>query len=299
MSLAIVTATLNAERALGCTSSWTITSRGPIDYYMVWQGLTQPKDLGWSDGGSQTFGSRRHTIHHYGSTEILGVVPAFAIGVQQALEAGHDIIACLHDDLEIADPAWDLLVTKLFQDTQVGLCGFGGGIGLGDHDIYQTPYDPMQLARVGFVSNMRDANAHGARSLLPVQVACLDGFSQIGRKEYWMGLPAHTDVRLDPAPAFYAKVNLFQRMQDWGIIHHAYDAALGCFAKRLGWQAWMLPIRCHHFGGRTAVADPNYQAWANSQHTLLAGETGDQAFWVNAHRIVYDQFRDVLPIRVP
>jgi hypothetical protein len=83
------------------------------------------------------------------------------------------------------------------------------------------------------------------------------------------------------------------QMFQWGITHHAYDSALGAWAKRLGWEVWMLPVRCTHFGGRTAVGDPRYAEWAE---TVVPG--GDATFHTMAHQIVYEQFRAELPIRV-
>lgn len=292
---AIVTATLDPQAARECLASWTAHARGPITYYLVVQAREHGHMKSWvSLGPEKVFDGQAHRAYGYHIQEILGVVPAFAVGVQRALEDGHDVIACLHDDLEITDPGWDLWVTKLFKDNpQVGLCGFGGGVGLGDPDIYQKPYNPIQLARRQFVSNMKDATSHGARSLFPVQVACLDGFSQIGQRDFWMGL---TQGPSGQKPLG----NLFQVMQEWGIVHHAYDAALGCFAKRLGWDVWMLPIACHHYGGRTAVGNAEYQRWANDKGVVRDARgtmaTGDQGFWLKSHQIVYEQFRDVLPI---
>lgn len=160
---AVVTATTSMARAHDCVSSWI--NRGVYDWplHVVQNG----------DG--------RNGPH-------LGVVPAFAAGVARALKAGATIIACLHDDLLIEADGWDGLVAAWFEgNPQTGLLGFGGGTGLGDANIYQTAYSPHQLARQGFVSNMRDAEAHGVRSLAPVRVACLDGMSLIGRREFWLG----------------------------------------------------------------------------------------------------------------
>jgi len=78
-----------------------------------------------------------------------------------------------------------------------------------------------------------------------------------------------------------------------GVVHHGYDGMLGCIAKRYGWEVWYLPIRCNHLGGQTAVGDQSYQAWAKTQHIA-----GDQGFWMEAHKIWYANFKDVLPIRI-
>lgn len=287
--LAIVTATADPTGSAECRVSWDehlARTTGILrKSYLVVNGEhagAHDVEEGWHENA---FG-----LQTYGSKAFLGVVPAFAIGVQKALDDGAEIIACFHDDLLIEQAGWDEEVLRLFKTCpKAGLVGFGGARGLADPNIYQTPYNPMQLARRGFMSNMRDAEAHGARVEAAQPIAVLDGFSQIGRAEFWRGkfrqqptLPAITAV---------TGTNLFDKMREWGLIHHAYDAALGAFAKQLGWQVWLAPIRCHHFGGRTAVGNAAYQAWAQGQ-----APGGDQGFWQQAHRIVYDRFKGILPV---
>lgn len=308
--MAIVTATAHSIQSQECRVSWTSRQRGtpsPQLYTVVnGQELTVPE--GW---GENAFG-----MQVYYSPTFLGVVPAFAIGVQKALDDGYDLIACLHDDLLIEQDGWNQEVYRIFKTCpKAGLVGFGGGLGLADPQIYQKPYDPMQLARRGFISNMRDAEAHGTRVTSAQPIAVLDGFSQIGTKEYWRGLPqvgrqtvtrcpgcqssgfsvSATPGRCQFCDGFEGGArewnNLFSLMESWGLVHHAYDAALGAFAKQLGYQVWLCPIACHHYGGRTAVGNAEYQAWARKQTPA-----GDQGFWREAHRIVYDKFRGVLPI---
>lgn len=286
---AIVTATLDYVRAEDCLTSWIQHTQQPGDLYTVYQGIG---NVEWEGVAHHSFLLR--------TREILGVVPAFALGVQKALDDGAEVIACLHDDLEILEDGWDQTVLNLFKACpRAGLCGFGGGKGLGSDDIYQTPYNPMQLARQTFISNMKDAEAHGMRVEVAQPVACLDGFSQIGRADFWRGL-AYDRPWMEHSPE--GVVPLFQKMQSWGVTHHFYDGMLGCLAKRLGWQTWFLPVKCHHFGGRTAVGDARYIEWANTQRPTglidTAQPSGDQIFWLEAHQIGYDQFRDVLPIRV-
>lgn len=255
--LMVVTASLDVPRAAECIDSWNRTAFYEVPVVVI--------------------------------SGHMGVVPAFAQGIQHALNAGAEIIACLHDDVLIEQPDWDLAVLSLFEKyPQCGLLGFGGGTGLGHADIYQKGYSPYDLAREGFISNMRDAEAHGRRVRTAQRVACLDGFSQIGRAGFWHGVQRDRFILED-----YSNPNIMQQMADWGLVHHAYDSALGAWAKRLGWEVWMLPIAVHHFGGRTAVGDPRYAAWAE---TIVPG--GDRAFWELAHKEVYERFRDVLPIRV-
>ena len=269
--LIVVTATTSAERARECLASW-----GGVQIICVYNGPKTDYD--------DTLGIE--LLHR----QYLGTVPAFRMGVDFALEhTDADVIACLHDDVEIKDPHWAEKVLRHFdRQPACGLAGFGGAIGLGSDDLYTSSYDPMHLARIGFRSNMTHAEDHGVRSLLTERVACLDGFSQIGRREFWAGHEApHGEI----GALHYARP--WTLLESLGVSHHFYDGMLGCLAARTGWETWYLPIACHHFGGRTAVGDPGYQAWARTQV-----EGGDHGFWDAAHKIGYEQFRDVLPLRV-
>jgi hypothetical protein len=264
--LCIVTATTDRVRSRECRWSWEEHASHRLAVYTVENGRDTP---------------------------YLGTVPAFAEGVRRALAGGHEIIACFHDDLLIEEPGWDDYVLAGFHDrTQMGLAGFLGGMGLGDLDIYEKPYSPMQLARNHVISNERNAEAHGKRWNRAERVRVLDGFCQIGRREFWQGASQRALAAMRPQFVTHDS-NLFTEMSAWGLVHHAYDAALGCFAARLGWEVWMLPVACWHKGGQTAVGDPGYSEWAK---TIVPG--GDQDFWELAHKEVYERFRDVLPLRV-
>lgn len=224
---------------------------------------------------------------------VYGSVPAFAQGVREALEGGASIIACLHNDLLIYADGWDARVVEAFaQFPQVGLLGFGGAKGLGSDDIYNADYQPQQLARQDFVSNMRDAEAHGRRSRQVEKIACLDGFSQIGRASFWKA--PLTYVHPEPTNVTVASyvAGPLTYIQRHGVLHHAYDSWLGALAHRLGWDVLMLPVHCHHLGGRTAVGDPAY-------HASVREQGGDQGVWAHAHQMMYRDCRDVLPLRVP
>lgn len=298
MKLAIVTATLDHERAMGPILSWFehIVVKRP-SLYVVQQG-GEHRDwerYRWEELHADVYVLRTRSI--------LGVVPAFARGVEKALADGADIVACFHDDLEITEPGWADLITFAFQHfPAVGLAGFGGASGLADEDIYQKPYNPMQLARKHFMSNMRDAEAHGERVTTARRVAVLDGFSLIGRRQFWYGLQREAPGAGSRVPGNHLSgpANLFTVLHMMGVVHHAYDAAMGAFAKEQGWEVWLYPMACHHHGGLTAVADPRYHEWA-AQFSLFDddGETkGDAAYWKHSHHVVYEMFRGVLPIRV-
>jgi len=270
VSLAIVTATTNAMRAGRCIESWLGNAKTDPTLVVV-------------ENGTEA--------HPY-----RGVVPAFRAGVDRILDATDaEILCCFHDDLEIREPGWDLKVQRLFDRRPAcGLAGFGGALALGASTLYTDPYAPVQLARAHFRSNLVDAETHGIRSLITEPVVCLDGFSQIGRRAFfegWVEGQAFEVVEAD-GPVQHPRPWTF--LETLGVVHHFYDGMLGCLARRLGWEAWYLPVSCRHYGGQTAVGDPGYQAWAEAR---IKG--GDRGFWEAAHRIGYDEFRDVLPLRLP
>jgi hypothetical protein len=264
LKLGIVSATTNPVRAAGCIASW------------------------------QAHATRPDLPRQIVENQYVGTVPAFRLGVHQLLHKHRDveIVACFHDDLEILEDGWDEMVVRAFtRYPDLGLAGFGGAIGLGSDDLYHEPYNPMQLARIGFRSNLVDAEAHGTRSLFAEPVVCLDGFSQIGRHAFFTGLsePEWRTKQTTTRDHYGA----WRYLEKLGVVHHFYDGMLGCLARRQGWQVRYLPVACRHYGGQTAVGDPGYQRWAADEI-----EGGDRGFWEAAHRIGYDTFRDVLPLRL-
>lgn len=296
----IVTATAGAEKSHECFQSWHRLSglHGQDAGVVVAQKLRLE---------TQRIGSPDDLIIIAEAPDYLGVVPAFKLGVDLALQitAPDGVIACLHDDLLIEEANWDAKVMAFFNaHPDCGLLGFGGGTGLGADDIYTTPYNPYQLARQDFVSNMRDADHHGRRVTKATRVACLDGFSQIGRVEYWQGCKW---LHHEPDGPFISGGYSWplNTLVSHGVVHHAYDSYLGALANHRGWQVYMLPIACHHYGGQTAVGDAGYQLWAD-RHTVGTvmqdsrepTVRGDQKFWIQAHEKVYDLLRGVLPLRI-
>ena len=269
--LTVVTATVNPVRADACIRSWGVPADRLI---IVVNGTVTEHPLDLAD-------------HWIAAHRYLGTVPAFAAGVEGALEDKRTtIIANFHDDLRIDDPTWVVQVEAYFKaHPACGLLGFGGATGLGEDGIYQHPYTPYDLVRKDFMSNMEDAEAHGRRVLLPQRVACLDGFSQVMRRQFAAGQLRESKWSITGP--------VYRQLEDLGIVHHWYDGALGALAKRLGWEVHYLPIACKHFGGQTAVGDSGYQEWAKQQ---IPG--GDQGFWEQAHKVGYDAFNDVLPVRL-
>ncbi len=273
-TLAVVTATVAPDRAADCFASWLDHASLAWPVYVEWNGALPPEPV-----GARRYAA--HGGHPFPFTDLslvshptpIGVVPAYASACRRAAAAGAEVLVCLHDDLRIDEDGWDLTVLRWF-DTHPTclLAGFGGGRGLGSDDIYQTPYSPFQLARQDFISNLEDAEAHGRRVTVPTPIACSDGFSIIGRAT-WLA-------------------ESFTALAQHGFVHHLYDSVIGALCARAGGEAWLLPIACHHFGGRTAVGSGEYHLWASRQP-----EGSDQGFWVRSHQLGYDAFRDVLPIR--
>ena len=103
---------------------------------------------------------------------------------QQGFEESQEpILGFVHDDVLMQEKGWDQRVLAEFEDPAVGLVGFGGALGHGDPDMYKKPYELSQLARRNFLSNMREAEAHGERFTGERDVACLDGFAIFARRQ--------------------------------------------------------------------------------------------------------------------
>jgi hypothetical protein len=190
-------------------------------------------------------------------------------GVLPALEAGlrtydNEILAYFHDDLLICEPNWHERVLVEFDDPTVGLVGFGGALQHGSADLYRTPYKLQQLGRTDYVSNVEDAEVHGARYEGSCDVAVLDGFVLIVRRsilERAGGWPVNTSI---------------------GYVN--YDYWLSCITRRFGYRIRMAGVRCLHMGGRTAV--------------LLKMDQNTPEHHAEAHQFIYREFADVLPCRV-
>lgn len=171
-----------------------------------------------------------------------------------------DVIAYLHDDCVTKEKDWHLRVLAEFESPDVGLIGFGGALVHGSPELYKRPYDHRQLGRSHYMSNVDDAEVHGARFTGSNDVATLDGFALIVRRD------------------------ILERAGGWpvGVLDYImYDQWLTCMAHRLGYRVRVVGVRCHHLGGRTAVT------------LKKADETGVE--YDKAHRYIYNEFRDVLP----
>lgn len=245
MKLAIITAHAGAESLGQATESWVGTqlTRGTSTCCCYdWAGFHT-----WVVNGKD------------------GMLPAYEHGFRTAASCGYDILAYLHDDTIVHEKHWKDRVLKEFEDPQVGLVGFGGALGHGSPDIYTAPYDYHQLGRSHFLSNMRDAESHGQRFTGSCDVAVLDGFSLIVRRE------------------------VLEKAGGWPVAklgYVGYDYWLSCMTRRLGYRIRVVGVACDHLGGRTFV-----------KLGIGHGPEHWQQF-LEAHRYIYDEFRDVLPYSV-
>lgn len=175
----------------------------------------------------------------------------------------HEILAYVHDDVLFTEPAdgiWKRVLAE-FDDPTVGVVGFGGALVHGSPDLYRTPFRVNQLGRSLYRSNTEDAEVHGERFTGECDVATLDGFCLVVRRDVLErsgGWPVDTPVN-----------------------YLCYDYWLTCVAHRLGYRVRLVGARCLHLGGRTAVA--------------LKRIPPDGAGHYEAHKWLWKEFADVLP----
>lgn len=175
------------------------------------------------------------------------------------------IYGFVHDDVEMKEAHWDDKVRSCFKANTgppVGVVGFGGATGHGHRDMYKMPYNPFSLTRIGYGSNVDDAEVHGERFTGTRPVAVLDGFA------------------LFCSSAFLRAINGFRYLLDHGVDFIGYDYTLCALAHRFGFRVMMTGVRCHHYGGGTSVGI----------------NVDRQKEWDDFHRWFYYEFKDIYPL---
>lgn len=198
----------------------------------------------------------------------LGVVGAYQKLYETTTE---DVLLYLHDDVICRESEWDLrLMAEFIADPQVAVVGFGGALQHGLPDLYKVPYQLQQLQRVGYRSNVDDAEVHGERFTGSCNVAVLDGFALAVRRSFLDRIGGWTKIA--------EGCNFFN-----------YDYSISALARRYRQKIRLVGIRCHHRGGQTSV-----------QHGKEASVKRfiNQDEYNKAHEWFYESFRDVMPARV-
>jgi len=184
-------------------------------------------------------------------------------------ETDATVIGYLHSDLYILEKDWDRRVLEQFDDPRVAVVGFVGAIGLAHEDIYKIPYDYVQLARNGVFSNLTDWEVHGGREMDTRRVAVIDSCAVFVQREF------------------------LARCGGWPVAtypnsSHCSDLWICCMAHRYRLGVRMVGIACSHRGGGKGQAGGQW----------LDQRGGDWQLHQRAHELIYDDFRDVLPVRI-
>jgi GT2 family glycosyltransferase len=189
-----------------------------------------------------------------------------------AIESNPDgeIMAFIHSDVSIYERGWTKRVLAEFDDPTVGVVGFGGALGMGDPDIYKRPYELVQLARFDYRSNTVDAEFHGERERGACDVATLDGFALIVRREL-----------LDKTGCFPVELPF-----------HNYDNWLCLMAHRFGYRVRMVGVECQHHGGGHSIKG-DWQKQCVDEFGI-----SDVEIHRRSHVYLYQNFREELPLRV-
>ncbi len=185
------------------------------------------------------------------------------VGSYQAMyeETPEDVLVYAHDDVIMRELGWDVRLLREFRDPSVGVVGFGGALVHGSPNLYKRPYYLPGLGRSGYLSNVDDAEVHGERFTGAADVAVLDGFVLAVRR------------------SFLDRIGGFQQLIDAGIDFIGYDYMICGLAHRHGYRVRVVGCRCHHKGGGTSTKV----------------NVDRQEEYDRAHRIIYEQMRDVLP----
>ncbi len=214
---------------------------------------------------------------------------------------------------------------------RVAIVSFCGARRHGHPDIYKAPYDYRQLARFEFISNLVDAEKHGQRVLKPQDVAVVDSFSLIVRRSFLdliRGWPINHECHIyddlwEPCRCcgYHCRVcnqrwyragikpgteigEILQRDAHYACegfpvrptYHpsHCSDYWLCLMAHRHKMRIRYVPVSCtHNSGGVRGDGRFDYAKWQE-----WYGFTDAQMHQIN-HRLLYDEFRDVLPVRIP
>ncbi len=181
------------------------------------------------------------------------------------------ILIYCHDDIEIFDPDWLPKVLAVFSShPDCVAVGLGGATSLGRESLYKHPYRISDMSRGDYASAQRDWSVHGTYFDGVRRVAVLDAFF----------LAVRTDF--------------LREVGGWPVdhlSHHGIDLWLACEAARHRKETWAVGIDCMHYGGGTSTK-PVYR---DAKWLQGGGLVSDHEA---PHRWLWQEYRDVLPIRI-
>lgn len=182
---------------------------------------------------------------------------------QKAFEdvAGVDVIGYLHDDLICHESGWKQRILNEFAKPDVAVVGFAGGYGHGHPEMRSIPFKLEAMGRVGFRSNMIDAEKHGARFTGACNAVILDGMAIFVRRSFLAhigGWPLNTPI------------GYFQ-----------YCEWLCCMARRHRKRIRVVGVSVEHLGGKSTGVNPDLKVDIEAEH-----------------RWMWEEFTDVLPMEV-
>lgn len=200
----------------------------------------------------------------------VGESAGFLHKCQRAFERSEaTVLGYLHSDLFIHERNWDQRVLHEFDDPTVGVVGFVGAKRLGYEHIYKIPYSHTQLARYDVLSNLTDAETHGARFTGTCDVAVVDSCAVFMRRD------------------------LLRQASGWPVgtypnNAHCSDLWACLVARRLGLRTRLVGVACTHRSGGKGEAGSR---WLEQHGTDIVHHR-------RAHELIYEEFRDQLPVRV-
>ncbi len=155
-------------------------------------------------------------------------------GSQQIVEnCSTDLLAIIHNDVQILQSGWDVEVMRLFaDDPKLGLVSFFGCPAV-LADGTRGGLDPGRS--VGF-SNLVDAEQHGLRIKKPRAMAVADGSVMILRRKMWEATGGYTPQ------------------------NYQYDITVALQSLASGFRNMVAPISFLHLNGRSRFT-PAYTKW--------------------------------------
>ena len=217
-------------------------------------------------------GEMGHSHYYVVANEGRGVVEGLQVCWEYArsFEHPYSVLAVVHNDVEVLDPAWRDRVVAEFTDPQVAIVGFGGALGIGLPEIYKVPYSINQLQRRLYMSNQTDWQVHGTQETGARDVAVIDGF--------FMAI----------------RMSFLDEVKGWSWFpfnFHCYDTCMCLMALRRGYRVRMAGVECTHHGGGTSTKAV-YNDWCKVHGTTPELEHSEP------HRWMFREFSDLLPLWV-